>query len=218
MLFFGFARIQVGLGIMTAATPRKSLSARARFGLACGIAVLACTFGSLSWAQPMSHHEPRLTAHGTEILSKTETSPINDSVLTAAPEQINLNFPMQVRLVKLVLRNQARDWVDINFRYNPRPGEQFALDLPTLPEADYYTADWAILGRGDELIRGSFSFTFGANKEPPSIQMEAERILLELRYGDPEIQYVAPPRTTIILPEEEQNFDPPFTIRLEPDQ
>ncbi len=166
----------------------------------------------------MSHHAPRLTAHGTEILSKTETSPLNDAVLSAAPEQLSINFPMQVRLVKLVLRNQARDWVDINFRYNPRPTDQYALSLPALADADYYTADWAILGDGDELIRGSFSFTFGANKEPPSIQMEAERILLELRYGDPDIQYVAPPKTTIILPEEERNFDPPFTIRLEPDQ
>lgn len=166
----------------------------------------------------MSHHEPRLTAHGTEILSKTETTPLNDAVLVAAPDELSINFPMQVRLVKLVLRNQARDWVDINFRYNPLPRDQYALTLPILPDADYYTADWAILGSGDELIRGSFSFTFGADKEPPSIQMEAERILLELRYGDPEIQYVPPPRTTIILPEEERDFDPPFTIRLEPDQ
>lgn len=171
-----------------------------------------------SMAQPMSHHAPRLTAHGTEILNKTETSPLNDSVLATAPDQLSLSFPIQVRLVKLVLRNQARDWVDINFRYNPRPNDQYALMLPALPEADYYTADWAILGAEDELIRGSFSFTFGANKEPPSIQMEAERLLLELRYGDPDVQYVPPPRTTIILPDTQPDYDPPFTIRLDPDQ
>lgn len=181
-------------------------------------AVQLGVFSPASLAQPMSHHAPRLTAHGTEILNKTETSPGDDAVLASAPDQLSLNFPMQVRLVKLVLRNQARDWVDIDFRYNPRPRNLYALQLPNLPEADYYTADWAILGEQDELIRGSFSFTFGANKEPPSIQMEAERLLLELRYGDPDVQYVPPPRTTIILPDNEPNYDPPFTIRLDPDQ
>ncbi len=202
--------------MMTSTADHHYLPIRQSPVLTAGIALLLCLVASQAWAQPASHHEPRLTAHGTEILSKTETSPLDDAVLASAPEQLRFNFPMRVRLVKLVLRNQARDWVDINFRYNPRADEQFDLQLPTLPEADYYTADWAILGAADELIRGSFSFTFGTDKEPPSIQMEAERILLELRYGDPDIQYVPPPRTTIILPQEERNFDPPFTIRLEP--
>jgi methionine-rich copper-binding protein CopC len=198
------------------ALPCTHSATASKLSLIAAVAVFACS--QISWAQPMSHHAPRLTAHGTEILSKTETSPLDDAVLAVAPEQISLNFPMPVRLVKLVLRNQARDWVDIKFRYNPRPNDQYALLLPQLPEADYYTADWAILGESDELIRGSFSFAFGADKEPPSIQMEAERLLMELRYGDPEIQYVPPPRTTIILPQDDPNYDPPFTIRLEPDQ
>ncbi|MCG8413953.1 MAG: copper resistance protein CopC [Pseudomonadales bacterium] len=166
------------------------------------------------WAQPTSGHIYRLSANSTEILSKTETQPTDDSVLAVAPASLSLNFPARVRLVKLILRDENHQWVDIDFRYSPRPNDAFQWQLPVLPEAAYYTADWAILGYGDQLIRGSFSFAFGPEAQPPSIYKEAERLLLESRYGDPTIRYVAPPRTTIILPEDERSFDPPFTIDL----
>lgn len=177
-------------------------------------AILAAS-STVLWAQPMTGHAYRLSANSTEILSKTETLPTDDAVLSAAPEQLSINFPTRVRLVKLILRDENHEWVDIDFRYNPRARDQYQLQLPNLPAAAYYTADWAILGFGDELIRGSFSFSFGPDAQPPSIIKENERVLMELRYGDPTIRYVAPPRTTIILPEDEPNYDPPFTIDLE---
>lgn len=163
----------------------------------------------------MNGHAYRLSANSTEILSKTESLPADDAVLTAAPERLSLNFPTQVRLVKLILRNESHEWVDIDFRYNPRPNDEYQLQLPELVASAYYTADWAILGFGDELIRGSFSFAFGPDAQPPSIVKENERLLMELRYGDPTIRYVSPPPTTIILPEDEPSYDPPFIINLD---
>jgi len=166
-------------------------------------------------AAPSLHGQP---ADITGIVAETETSPANDAVLTAAPENLNLNFPRAVRLVKLTLRNEQRDWVDISFRYSPRARESYQWQLPVLQPAVYYTADWAILGINDRLIKGSFSFAFGPDAERPSISRAAEEALLLQRYGDPTIQYVAPPRTNIILDQDPPRYDPPFTIDLEEDQ
>ena len=153
--------------------------------------------------------------HSTKLLNKTESHPHHDAVLKKAPESISLSFPVQVRLVKLVLRDENHRWIDIDFRYSPVPDSVFEWQLPELADSAYYTADWAILDHGKDLVRGSFSFAFGPKAQAPSISQQEKRLLLETRYGDPSIRHVPPPRTNIILPQDEQHYDPPFTINLD---
>lgn len=177
--------------------------------------LLALALGSLVLAQqplPSLHRQP---ADITGIVAETETNPPDDAVLISAPGILNLNFPRSVRLVKLTLRNEQRDWVDINFRYSPRPRESYQWELPELQPAIYYTADWAILAANERLVKGSFSFAFGPEAEKPSIVRAEEEALLLQRYCDPTIRYVSPPRTNIILPQDQPRYDPPFTIDLE---
>ena len=169
-------------------------------------------------AQPLTAPEFSYTQASEELLSQMLTAPGNDEVLATAPSELSIQFPRAVRLVKLTLRNETRDWVDIQFRYDPRPGQRYKLPLPRLDSADYYTADWAILGVNDQLIRGSFSFAFGPDARAPSFHKAAEELLMSQRYGDPTIQYVAPPRTQIIIDQEPRRFDPPFTINLNPEE
>lgn len=166
-------------------------------------------------AQPLTSPMYRTGNGSNIIIQQTQTLPADDAVLSEAPEQINLQFPVPVRLVKLTLRNQQRDWVDIEFRYSPRPAANYTWLLPQLAVADYYIADWAILGENDQLIRGSFSFAFGPDAKSPSIYRAAEEALLQQRYGDPEIRYVPPPPTTIIIDRDPPRYDPPFTIQLD---
>lgn len=151
----------------------------------------------------------------TGISVETETSPIDDSVLEDAPEQLALEFPYGVRLVKLTLRNELRDWVDISFRYDPTLRESFQWEIPELGVATYYTADWAILAENDRLIRGSFSFSFGPDAEAPSVTKAAEALILESRNGGPNTRFVTPPRTNIIINQDRPRYDPPFTIELD---
>lgn len=180
-------------------------------GLLCALAATA------TLAQHAGHGAAQSGSHGSELLANTETMPSDDAVLMAAPDHLELRFPELVRLVKLTLHTGSRDWIDIDFRYNPRPGQDFVWQLPGLQQAAYYTADWAILGSDDQLVRGSFSFAFGPEAESPSaIRRVQEQLLLE-RAGDPSIRYVAPPPTQIILDQDPQRFDPPFTIELEDD-
>jgi len=151
----------------------------------------------------------------TGISIETETAPADDSVLLEAPDQLQLEFAYDVRLVKLTLRNELRDWVDIDFRYDPTIQEKFQLYIPELTEATYYTADWAILAANDRLIRGSFSFSFGPQAEAPSVIKAAEALVLDSISAGPNTRFVRPPRTNIILNQDQPNYDPPFTIKLE---
>jgi len=151
----------------------------------------------------------------TGIAAKTETSPDDDAVLEIAPEQIGLVFPQSVRLVKLTLRNEQRDWVDISFRYDPGLKESFNWQLPSLNSAIYYTADWAILAANEQLVRGSFSFSFGVDAELPSVTKRAEEAIIDLRNGGPDQRFVTPPRTEIIINRDPPQYDPPFIIELE---
>jgi methionine-rich copper-binding protein CopC len=154
----------------------------------------------------------------TGISIETETAPADDSVLLEAPDQLQLEFPYDVRLVKLTLRNELRDWVDIDFRYDPTIQEKFQWNIPELTPATYYTADWAILATNDRLVRGSFSFSFGPEAQAPSVIKAAEALILDSISAGPNNRFVRPPRTNIILNQDEPSYDPPFTIKLEDGQ
>lgn len=131
---------------------------------------------STVFAQSMVHMN-----HGA-MSSMATSTPNDDAVLASAPEQLMLMFEQEVRLVKLTLHTAEKDWVDIDFRYDPQAGKHFAWPLPALKEADYYTANWAIIGSDEQLLKGRFSFSFGADARPPSAlmpeEMEMEHIMV----------------------------------------
>lgn len=178
-------------------------------------------FASLCWCSQLVAQTPPAVATypelpaAAELVSQTQTLPSDDTVSESAPASLALRFPHKVHLVKLILRNQSHDWVDISFRYSPRLDSAFEWKLPDLAEADYYTAEWAILDDQDRLIRGDFSFSFGAGARMPSVIRAEEELALRLRNGEDEVtRFVTPPRTEIILDQEPRAFDPPFTLRL----
>lgn len=178
---------------------------------------LGLSISAFSYSQTprAAHHQQAPDTTG--IVAKTETSPRDDDVLELAPELLGLEFPQFVRLVKLTLRNEQRDWIEIGFRYNPRARESFEWELPALDTAIYYTAEWAVLAANEQLVRGSFSFSFGSDAELPSVIKKAEEAKLEARNSTPdgEGRYVTSPRTEIIINRDPPAYDPPFIIELE---
>ncbi len=158
---------------------------------------------------------PAQAADSTGIAARPETAPPDDAVLERAPARIGLEFPAAVRLVKLTLRDDRGEWVDIGFRYSPRPARRFFQAVPALADAAHYTAEWAVLSDGERLARGSFSFAFGGGARKPSAARAAREALLLRRRGDPDIRHVAPPPARIIINRKPPRYDPPFTIDLE---
>ena len=159
------------------------------------IALLGLGLGHPAVAQPS---QISLSLQGEDITGisiETETAPADDSVLLEAPDQLQLEFAYDVRLVKLTLRNGLRDWVDIDFRYDPTIQEKFQWNIPELTQATYYTADWAILATNDRLIRGSFSFSFGPEAQAPSVTKAAEALVLDSISAGPNTRFVRPPQS-----------------------
>ncbi|MEX2130890.1 MAG: copper resistance protein CopC [Pseudohongiellaceae bacterium] len=143
-----------------------------------------------------------------------ESAPLDDQVLATQPVQLDLRFAGRVRLVKLALYNERRDWVDINFRYDPRPDTQFSWPIPLLRQAEFYSAEWAVLNSDDQLLRGSFSFSFGAGAERPAVIRERLGLIQDLSDESElllELQRLGlDPAEIIINNQPSPVFEPPF--------
>lgn len=199
----------LGASLLSASLPFSAF-------LALGMVSASIALPAQAQTPPAVATYPRALADFTGIVAKTKTTPLNDTVSIMAPTKLALAFPSRVHLVKLILRNETHDWVDISFRYSPRLASDFEWTLPELGETEYYTAEWAILDDQDRLIRGNFSFAFGARARVPSTVRAEQEMFLRTRNGEDEsTRFVTPPRTKIILDQEPKAYDPPFTLRLE---
>ncbi|NKB32721.1 MAG: hypothetical protein GKR91_06450 [Pseudomonadales bacterium] len=115
------------------------------------------------------------------------TLPENDEVLADAPTTLILHFRSQVALLKLALKEpgQGKEPHDIGFRYRPETAVHFEHSLPPLLPANYYLVEWAAFAANGELVRGSFSFSFGDDAMPPShyrAQMEHSNTIISPDY------------------------------------
>lgn len=134
--------------------------------------VLSLALASAQYAQ--AQHVMTINSNSDVEL---ETLPTDDEVLESAPTELMLRFSTYVRLVKLTMLDAEENFVNIGFVYNPDVSRVFFLDLPPLPAAKYYTVEWAAIDPANLVARGSFSFSFGPDAEPPSTLFPEEEEL-----------------------------------------
>lgn len=99
-----------------------------------------------------------LTLAHTGLVS---TTPIADSQLEAAPEELELVFAGELRLLRLELQSGSGETLGIGFKPSPSPAQRFTVSLPSLP-AGSYTANWVAMGLDGHKMSGSFGFAVGA--------------------------------------------------------
>jgi len=175
--------------------------------------VLALGGQQTVYSQHQGHGGPQFGVSATAAGIIAETLPLHDSILAGAPDRVELAFDQPVELVKLVIYDNQRKWVDIGFRYRPGSGTAYSWPVPSLQQAPYYSVSWAVLDDRDRLVRGSFSFSFGPGAETPSMVMEREmehagHSLMDME----EIERLrqAEPAGIRFGDEPEPNFEPPF--------
>lgn len=176
------------------------------------IVLLACLSVGVETAdaQHQGHGGPQFGVSATTAGIIAETVPLDDAVLALSPIAVQLQFDHPVELVKLVIYDNQRDWVDIGFRYRPGSGTQYSWPVPALQQADYYSVNWAILDEGDRLVKGSFSFAFGPGAELPSLVMAREMMHAE-HQGMPDLEGLQPEPGGIRFSDApDPNFEPPF--------
>jgi methionine-rich copper-binding protein CopC len=97
-----------------------------------------------------------------------QTVPQHDEVLVEAPDHLILRFGEYVRLAKLTLKAEDRDFVDIGFTYDPDADRVFIQPMPKLAPASYYTAEWAAINADNIMVYGFFCFSFGPGAVVPT--------------------------------------------------
>lgn len=97
-----------------------------------------------------------------------ETVPAHDEILKRAPEHLILRFSEYVRLVKLTLKAEDLEPINVDFKFTPLANRVFIQEVPKLAKADYYTAEWAALNADNIMIYGYFCFSFGPGAVTPT--------------------------------------------------
>jgi len=113
-----------------------------------------------------------------------ETAPRHDEVLKDAPDDLLLRFNDYVRLVKLTLKKNDLELLDIGFQFNPVGNRVFIQQLPPLEKADYYTAEWAVLNADNIMVYGFFCFSFGPDAKVPTTIINSRQFPSSPVFGD----------------------------------
>ncbi len=106
---------------------------------------------------------------------EVDTLPPDDTVAATAPAVVTLRFNAYARLVKLAVRSADDQLVNIGFRYTPVPNRVFIQELPELPDSAYYAVEWAAIDENNEILYGSFHFSFGPEARKPSEILAEQR-------------------------------------------
>lgn len=109
-------------------------------------------------------------SHGRRNTIEVEhdTLPVHDQVLEVAPSDLIIRFNDYIRLIKLTLKVEDRQMIDIGFQFSPAASRVFIQDLPELAAAEYYTAEWAALNAENVMVYGFFCFSFGPGAKVPT--------------------------------------------------
>lgn len=97
-----------------------------------------------------------------------DTIPVHDQILEEAPKDLIIRFNDYLRLIKLTLKVEDRQMIDIGFQFSPAASRVFIQSLPELAEAEYYTAEWAALNANNVMVYGFFCFSFGPDAKIPT--------------------------------------------------
>lgn len=90
-----------------------------------------------------------------------DSIPENGAMLTKLPENLMLEFTMQVKLVKLQLMDQSGKKIKFKSKASKDFENTFNLVLPTL-DSGRYNVKWLVMGKDAHKMKGDFTFMLHA--------------------------------------------------------
>lgn len=102
----------------------------------------------------------------------TESVPAQGSVLNASPEQIQLSFTEEVRLLRLdvvTALESGEEKVDIGFAPDSSANAEYSVPLPALSPGNY-RVDWSVMGADSHAVQGTIAFSIGSEDNMPEHQ------------------------------------------------
>lgn len=87
--------------------------------------------------------------------------PENDAMLNQPPEDLMLEFSMEVKLVKVQLMDQSGEPIKLMNKPSKNFETTFSLALPML-DTGSYKVEWIAMGKDAHKMKGDFSFMLHA--------------------------------------------------------
>lgn len=103
----------------------------------------------------------RLVAH-----TGLETSVPNDQSTVIAPENLELEFKADVRLIKLSLSDAKGENIALDFQPQAKPATHFVYALSDTLLPGNYTVHWTAMGKDTHKMAGQFIFCVEDKKQP----------------------------------------------------
>ena len=98
-----------------------------------------------------------LTFSASAHISLKQSTPTQEAMLMKSPEQLSLTFGGEVRLAKVIIKDEKNKSINFDFKPSSTPSTDFNWSLPSLAHGTY-TVKWTVLGGDGHKMSDSFSF------------------------------------------------------------
>ena len=112
-----------------------------------------------------------LTFSASAHISLKQSTPAQEAMLMKSPEQLSLTFGGEVRLAKVIIKDEKNNSINFDFKPSSTPSTDFSWSLPSLAQATY-TVKWTALG-GDGHKR-TVTFRFMVHKSESHKMMQEQ--------------------------------------------
>jgi hypothetical protein len=98
-----------------------------------------------------------LTFSASAHISLKQSTPAQEAMLMKSPEQLSLTFGGEVRLAKVIIKDEKNKSINFDFKPSSTPSTDFSWSLPSLVQGTY-TVKWTALGGDGHKMTDTFRF------------------------------------------------------------
>ncbi|WP_348689675.1 copper resistance CopC family protein [uncultured Pseudoalteromonas sp.] len=113
-----------------------------------------------------------LTFSASAHISLKQSIPAQEAMLMKSPEQLSLTFSGEVRLAKVIIKDEKNKSINFDFKPSATPSTDFNWSLPSLAQGTY-TVKWTALGGDGHKMTGTFRFMVHKNESHKMMQEQS---------------------------------------------
>jgi len=113
-----------------------------------------------------------LTFSASAHISLKQSTPAQEAMLMKRPEELSLIFSGEVRLAKVIIKDEKNKTINFDFKPSATPSTDFNWSLPSLAQGTY-TVKWTALGGDGHKMTGTFRFMVHKNESHKMMQEQS---------------------------------------------
>jgi len=113
-----------------------------------------------------------LTFSASAHISLKQSIPAQEAMLMQGPEELSLIFSGEVRLAKVIIKDEKNKSINFDFKPSATPSTDFNWSLPSLAQGTY-TVKWTALGGDGHKMTGTFRFMVHKNESHKMMQEQS---------------------------------------------